>query len=74
MTAKTIKSESQLKTLVIQEISKYPECRSIQDVLIDHLQSSPNWRCSWIIDGTAQRLKCALEVEQMLQSKYDLSN
>jgi hypothetical protein len=68
----TKKTEAELKALVMQEIRKYPECRNIQDVLIERQQSAPNWRCSWVMDGGAPRPARALEIERMLQGKYEL--
>jgi hypothetical protein len=74
MTGKAKRTETELKALVMQEIRKYPECRNIQDVLIEpQPQQSPNWRCSWVMDAAALRPARALEIERMLQREYDLS-
>jgi hypothetical protein len=72
MTGKAKKTETELRSLIMREIRKYPECHNVQDVLIER-QQSPNWQSSWVMDGSTPRPARALEIERMLKREYDLS-
>lgn len=73
MAQKLKKTEIELDAMIMREIRNRPECRNIQDVLIERVQQVPNWRCAWIMSDNKRRPACAVEIERKLQRQFDLS-
>ena len=73
MAQKPKQTEIELNAMIMREIRNRPECRNIQDVLIERVQQLPNWRCVWIMGDNKRRPACAREIERKLQSQFDLS-
>jgi hypothetical protein len=69
--AKEVKSESELKALLMAEIRKCPECNHIDSVYIT--KSLPNsWDVAWVLSGPKTAGARAQEMVNDFRLKFDL--
>jgi hypothetical protein len=78
MADKQLKTADELKSIIMQEIRKNPDCGSIQAVEIKPMpeQSAPrpNWSVDmWTLVGEPSAPPCARDIERDIQSKFALA-
>jgi hypothetical protein len=78
MAEKQLKTADELKSIIMQEVRKNPNCNSIQAVEIKPLPEqsalSSNWGVDvWTLVGEPSAPPCAREIERDVQSKFALA-
>jgi hypothetical protein len=78
MTEKQLKTADELKSIIMQEIRKNPNCNSVQAVEImpapEPSAAHPNWSVSmWTLEGEPSAPPCAGDIERDIQSKFALA-
>jgi hypothetical protein len=75
---KQLKTADELKSIIMQEIRKNPNCSSVKAVGImpvaERSALDPNWSVSiWTLEGEPTAPPCACDIERDVQSKFALA-
>lgn len=78
MAEKQLKTADELKSIIMQEIRKDPDCNSVQAVEImptpERSALNPNWSVAvWTLEGEPSTPPCARDIERDIQSKFALA-
>jgi hypothetical protein len=78
MAEKQLKTADELKSIIMQEIRKNPDCSSVQAVEIipaaERSALDPNWSVAiWTLEGEPSAPPCARDIERDVQSKFELA-
>jgi hypothetical protein len=78
MIEKQLKTEDELKSIIMQEIRKNQNCSSVQAVEImpapEQSGSQPNWSVvMWTLEGEPSAPPCASDIERDIQSRFALA-
>jgi hypothetical protein len=78
MAEKQLKTADELKSIIMQEIRKNPDCSSVQAVNImpapEGSAFDPNWSVAvWTLEGEPSTPPCARDIERDIQSKFALA-
>jgi hypothetical protein len=78
MAEKQMKTADELKSIIMQEIRKNPDCSSVQAVEImptpNRSALDPNWSVAvWTLQGEPSTPPCARDIERDIQSRSALA-